>query len=475
MWVKNCGWSASVPLLGGALLLSLLAGADHSRADTLEGALAQAYQRNPQLNAQRASVRAIDENVPQALAGYRPRVALTASIGHQSLSTTTRLLPAPLGAPANYFTQSGTNTPNGAGLTASQILLNGNQTANRTRQAESQVLAARATLLNTEQAVLLGAVTAYMNLLRDSAILELQRRNVELLEEQLRQTRDRFRAGDVTATDLSQSESRLEAGRTQFLAAQANYKTAISVYRQVIGVVPGPLAPGAAVDRMSPRGLEEAIAAATTWHPTVVVAQHNVDVAEAQVKVAEGALYPTLALQGNVQRSAETALTTIEAFSASVTGQLSVPIYQGGGEYSAIRQAKETLGQRRLELDVTRDQVRQTVMQAWAQLEAAKSQIETTRRQVQTAENALNGVREEARVGQRTTLDVLNALQELVNSRNSLVTAQRDRIVASYTVLAAVGRLSPQVLGLAVPNYEPQIHYHQIRDAWVGVRTPEGK
>jgi outer membrane protein len=168
-------------------------------------------------------------------------------------------------------------------------------------------------------------------------------------------------------------------------------------------------------------------------------------------------------------------LATAQTFSAAVTAQVTVPLYQGGGEYATIRQAKETLGQRRIDLDTARDQVRQTIVQSWGQLEAAKANIEATQAQVQAAEIALNGVREEARVGQRTTLDVLNAQQELVNARVALVSAQRDRVVASYTLLSAVGRLSPQTLGLRVPAYDAQVHYHQVRDAWAGVRTPDGR
>jgi outer membrane protein len=160
---------------------------------------------------------------------------------------------------------------------------------------------------------------------------------------------------------------------------------------------------------------------------------------------------------------------------AAATVQLSVPIYAGGGEYATIRQAKETLGQRRLDLDTAREQVQSTVTQAWGQLQAAKAQIAATTAQVAAAEIALNGVREEARVGQRTTLDVLNAQQDLVNARVALVTAQRDRVVASYTVLAAVGSLSPQVLGLGITTYDPTVHYHQVRDSWWGVRTPDGR
>ena len=454
-----------------------------ARAETLESALMQAYINNPSLNSQRAAVRVTDENVPQALSGYRPKVSITGTGGQQSLSSTTRVvspnLPANVApnSPATYAIQSGYNTPAGVGATITQTLFNGFQTANKTRQAESQVQAARATLRVTEQTVLLNAATAYMNLLRDTAILDLQRRNVEVLQEQLRQTRDRFNVGEVTRTDVAQSESRLAAGRSQVLSAEATYKASAATYRQVIGVDPGKLTAGTPVDRFSPPNLPSAVGLATVVHPAITTAQFNVDAAMQAVKVAEASLYPTVSVTGQYTKNYEVvgSLNTIENYQASVLGTLSIPIYQGGAEYSLVRQAKETLGQRRLDLDVARDQIRQTAVQAWGQLEAAKSNVDSTQAQVQAAEIALNGVREEARVGQRTTLDVLNAQQELVNARVSLVGAQRDRVVASYTLLAAVGRLAPEVLGLRVPVYQPQIHYEQVRDSWVGLRNPDGR
>jgi outer membrane protein len=436
-------------------------------AETLEQALVQSYQNNPQLNAQRAAARATDENVAIALGGYRPRVTATSSLSEVYLENVAR------GAGRT----AGENAVTTVGATGTQTLFNGFQTGNRTRQAESQVFSARETLRNTEQTVLLSAVTAYMNLLRDGAVLELQRSNVNVLEATLRQTRDRFSAGEVTRTDVAQAESRLAAGRSQLLTAESNYVTSKAQYRQVIGLEAGKLTPAMPVDRFSPRTLVAARARAATEHPTITVANYNVDVALFQVKIAEGALYPTLQLQGSVNKSfgSTTNLNSLQNFSASVGGQLSVPIYQGGQEYATIRQAKETLGQRRLDLDTARDQVQSTVTQAWGQLEAAKAQIESTTAQVNAAEIALNGVREEARVGQRTTLDVLNAQQDLVNARVALVTAQRDRVVASYTVLAATGAFSPQVLGLKVQGYDPVTHYHQVRDNWAGVRTPDGR
>jgi len=441
-------------------------------ADTLEWALVQAYQNNPSLNAQRATLRATDENVPQALSGYRPKVSATFMTGFNYQNATQEF---PIGNVVVTEKFKENFVPRTAGASASQTLFNGFQTANRTRQAESQVEGARETLRVTEQQVLLDAATAYMNLLRDQAILDLNRRNVEVLTEQLKQTRDRFNVGEVTRTDVAQAESRLAAGRSALLGAQSNFVTSQANYRRVIGVDPGRLAPGTPVDRLSPPTLPGAIAEGQGHSPSVLAAMYGVDVAALAVKISEGALYPNLTLSATAFYGAYPAFEAVKQAAASVAGTLTVPIYQGGAEYSAIRQSKETLGQQRLNLDINRDQARATVVQSWGQLDAAKAQIEATTAQVNAAEIALNGVREEARVGQRTTLDVLNAQQELVNARVALVTAQHDRVVASYTLLAAVGGLSMPRLGLDVLIYDPQVHYQQVRDAWVGLRIPDGR
>jgi outer membrane protein len=442
-------------------------------ADTLEWALVQAYQNNPQLNSQRANLRATDEAVPQALSGYRPTVGFTASVGSEYQSTLSKSVTN--GVPT-YTGSEATFTPHSVGLTATQNLFNGYRTANRTRQAEAQVSAGRATLAVSEESVLLNAATSYMNLLRDAAILDLQRRNVEVLQEQLRQTRDRFNVGEVTKTDVAQAESRLAAGRAQVLAAESSYMTSRANYRQSIGVEAGKLAPASPVDRFSPRTLKAAIEAGRAINPSVAAAMFGIDVALLQVKINEGALAPTVSAQINAQQNWETNTSNLlQQFSASAVATVSVPIYQGGAEYSLIRQSKETLGQQRIALDTARDQVQAIVQQAWGQLEAAKAQIQATRAQVNSAEIALNGVREEARVGQRTTLDVLNAQQELVNARVALVTAEHDRVVASYSLLSAVGGLSVQGLGLKTSIYDPMTHYQQVRDVWGGLRNPDGR
>jgi outer membrane protein len=470
------GWKIRLALAATTALA--VQGLGHAAADTLERALVQAYQNNPQLNAQRAATRAVDENVGIALGGYRPRITATSSLSQVYLDTLTKSPLNPIaGIPTTYTRTRGEAASTNVGATATQTLFNGFQTGNRTRQAEAQVFGSRETLRNAEQTVLLSAVTAYMNLLRDTAILELQRSNVTVLEATLRQTRDRFNVGEVTRTDVAQAESRLAAGRSSLLNAESNYVTSKATYRQVIGVEAGHLSSASPVDRRSPSTLRGSLDRGSTQHPSITSAQYNVDAALFQVKIAEGALYPVVTLQGSVNKSfgSATSLTTLQTFQALATAQVSVPLYQGGGEYATIRQAKETLGQRRLDLDTAREQVQQTVTQAWGQLEAAKAQIQATQAQVAATEIALNGVREEARVGQRTTLDVLNAQQDLVNARVALVTAQRDRVVASYTVLSATGGLSPQILGLKVQNYDPVTHYHQVRDSWFGVRTPDGR
>jgi outer membrane protein len=444
------------------------------RADTLQQALAQAYQNNPQLNSQRAVVRATDETVPQALSGYKPTVRVTGNIGQEYTSTVAKVVPN-TGIPSYPRTAFG-YSPNNVSATLTQNIYNGFQTANRTRLAESNTSAARETLRVAEQTILLNGATAYMDLLRDGALLELQRRNVEVLQEQLRQTRDRFIVGEVTRTDVAQAETRLAQGRATVLTAESNYARSRALYRQVIGVEAGTLVPAAPVDRLSPSRLVDAIGIGRARHPTVGVAMFGIDSAALQVKINEGTLYPTAQVVATVNNNWETNLTSqLQSFNAFVQAQLSVPLYQGGGEYSLIRQAKETVGQKRLDLETVRDTVQAQIVTTWGQLEASKAQILATQAQVAASEIALNGVREEARVGQRTTLDVLNAQQDLVTARTALVTAQHDRVVASYALLAAVGELNLPKLGIMIPLYDPMVHYQQVRDAWIGVRIPDGR
>jgi outer membrane protein len=450
-----------------AVLFVAYAGFAPALGDTIEAALVRSYQNNPQLNAQRALVRSTDENVPQALSGYRPKVAVTASAGYQY----TDALSSAFGATTDFH---GAQTPLSAGASVTQTLYNGNQTATKTRAAESQVSGAREGLRVLEQTVLLSAATIYMDYLRDAAIVEVQRSNTRVLEQTLKQTQDRFNVGEVTRTDVAQSEAQLAAGRTQQLTAESNLTTTRGNFRRIIGNEPEGLAPGSPVDRFLPKTLPSAVELSLIENPNVTAAMYGIDVSFLQVKVNEGALLPTVTAQAQVQEQYQPAITTPKQFFASAIAQVNVPIYQGGAEYSLIRQSKETLAQQRLNLELTRDQTRANTVTAWGQLVAGKAQVASAQSQVTASEIALNGVREEAKAGQRTTLDILNAQQALVNARVALVTAQHDRVVASYAVLSSVGRLSPQVLKLATNVYDPSVHYHQVRDSWVGVRTPDG-
>jgi outer membrane protein len=445
-------------------------------AETMESALARAYQGNPQLNAQRAIVRQNDEGVAQALSGYRPTLSATASAARQFTNTTELFPPIPPILPGGAsFSIKGYTNPTTLGFTGSQTLFNGQRNANNVRKAESQVSAARETLRMMEASILLAGATVYMDMSRDTANLEVQRNNIRVLQRTLKDTHNRFDAGQVTSTDVAQAEAQLAAGEASLHAAESTLMTTQANYRRIIGVEPSHLSAAAPVDRLSPNNLNAAIAVGLGENPAITAALYGVDVAQLQVKIAEGALLPTLALQGSVLQETYPTIVQPNLFLGTVGVNLTVPIYQGGAEYSAIRLNKENVGQQRLNVDQVRDQTRANVVQAWGQLMAAKAQIEAANRQNDAAERALEGVRNEAQAGQRTTLDVLNAEQALVNARVSLIVAQHDRVVASYSLLTAVGRLSASELRLPVALYDPAVHYQQVRDAWFGLRIPDGR
>ena len=442
----------------------------------MESALAKAYANNPQLNAQRTIVRQNDEGVSQALSGYRPTLSATASVAEQYTNTTGVIPPIPPGLPNGVsYTIKGYTKPTSVGVNGAQTLFNGERTANQVRKAESQVSAARETLRVMEESVLLAAATSYMDMSRDAANLDVQQNNIRVLQRTLKDTQNRFSAGQVTPTDVAQAEAQLAAGEASLHQAESTLMTTRANYRRIIGVEPANLAVASPVDRLAPNNLNAAIAVGTAENPSVTAALYGVDVAQLQVKIAEGALWPTLALQGSVTQQNYSNILTPNLFLGTAMLNLSVPIYQGGAEYSSIRLDKEAVGQQRLNVDQVRDQTRANVVQAWGQLVAAKAEVEAAIRQNDASERALNGVRNEAQAGQRTTLDVLNAEQALVNARVALIVAQHDRVVASYALLSAVGRLSAQELRLPVTVYDPMAHYQQVRDAWFGLRAPDGR
>ncbi|PWB84600.1 MAG: channel protein TolC [Methylocystaceae bacterium] len=444
-----------------------------ARAETLASALSRAYLGNPDLNQQRANVIARDEDVPKAAGGMRPKLNASVNGGGQF-----NRLRQPAGRDRNnarvYSGEQVMGEPHGAALGVTQPLFDGWRTDNSIRQAEAGVFAAQATMRLTEQATLQNGATAYMNVFRDKAVLSLKKNNLAVLEAQLRVARDRHRLGDVTFTDVAQAQAALARAQTEHYAAQATLQASAANYRQIIGVEPERLEPASTVENLLPTSLDEAISIAVVEHPGVVAATRQVDAAEFGVKVGEGALLPSVSanIQVNQQYDSFYGIPGTRQFSAQASGTINVPIYQGGVEYASIRQAKAQLGQARFNVDVQRDSVRASVVSSFGQLATAKSSIASAQRGVKAAQVALKGARDEAELGQRTTLDVLNAEQALLNARVDLISAQRDRVVASYAALGAIGRLSAERLGLETPIYDPNVHFEESRSKWIGLASP---
>jgi outer membrane protein len=449
----------------GAAICAVFAASAH--AENLPDALAKAYQTNPQLNAERARQRATDENVPQALAGYRPQIVASLTAGLQAVRN---LLP-------DNTIQSASLKPWTIGVTVTQTLFNGFKTANSVRVAELQVSSGREALRNVGQGVLLDAVTVYTNVLANQSLVTAQRSNVAFLRETLAITQKRLNAGDVTPTDTAQAEARLSRGLADLNAAEVALAISQATYTQVIGNAPAQLGPAETVDRYLPRSRDDATGLAFREHPAVMAAAFDVDVAFTSIRVAESSLMPTITLQGSASRSKQSdpSLSTFGTDQASIAGQLTQPIYDGGMAASHTRQAKEISAQSRLVLDQVRNQARTAAIGAWVANEGAKVAVTASESEVRAATVALQGVQREAAGGQRTTVDVLNSQQDLILAKARLIGALRDRVIASYTLLSAIGRLDVKTLALNTPDYLPEVHYHQVRDAWHGLRTPSGQ
>lgn len=445
--------------LGLAALLSTTAGVP-AYAESIQEALGLAYSNNPTLNAARAQLRSVDENVPQALSGWRPTISATVEGGA-------------IKAEVDGFDTYRNNAT--ISLDISQAVFRGFRTVNSTKQADALVLAQRESLNATEQDILLDAAQAYVDVIRDTALVSLSRSDLEFLTEQVRAARDRFDVGEGTRTDVSQADARRAEAQASLNTALANLNASRAIYRQVVGIEADNLNADTSVGVLVPQTLDGALATAENTQPLIRQAQHQVDAGLYGVKVAEGVLMPTVSVDGSIGREWEPSSTVSRTSTATIFGRVTIPIYQGGSEYSAVRQAKEDLGQARLQLDVARDQVRANVISAWGNYQAAEASISAAQAAVEAQNLALEGVLEEQRVGQRTTLDVLDAQRELVNQRVNLVTAQRTRIVSGYQLLAAVGELDVDRLGLSVRRYDPNAHYSSVRNSWFGLKTPDGR
>ena len=449
-------------------LLTALAGP--AAADSLNDALGSAYEDNPDLNAARAQLRGIDENVPQALAGYRPTIGLEGDAAVNPIRAFT-----PGGGFFGPSLLTPTLYPRGVALTLTQPLFTGFRTENSVKQAKNAVRAAREQLRNVEQQVLLEAVQAFMGVVQAQVVVNLNAQNVKFLREQLRAAQDRLNVGEGTRTDVAQAEAALQSGISNYAAAGATLNAALATYEQVIGHKPKTIGAADHVERFFPSTKDAAIEQGLANNPVIIADQFNIDVAEYNVKVLEGAKLPSVQLQGSLSHRDDNSAKGTWLDSASLMVQGTVPIYAGGEDDSKVRQAKETLSQDRIQLDSGRAQVRQAVIAAWGQLEATKAQVEAAQAGVAADELALSGVIEERKVGQRTTLDVLNAQQTLLSAQVAQVQAQHDRVVAAYTLMSALGGLDAATLKLRVHLYDAAEHYELVKDKWFGLRTPDGR
>lgn len=454
---------AAVALAAG---LALGAGVPEAQAETLAEALARAYRHNPQLLAARAGLRAVDEQAAQAFANWRPGVTFSADAG---LTAGRSKQPGGLGRPGGF--QSTNRIPAGASLNVTQDIYRGGRNQHQLRRANANISAQRARLATVEQAVLLNAVRAYMNVFRDLAVLRLNANNEQVLARQLQATRDRFSVGEVTRTDVSQAQARLARARASTIQAQGILQASRANYANVVGVMPGALEqPGLRADL--PRGAADIAKQAQRDNPAVVAARWDEQSAQASVDLVRGELMPTVSISGQVQRRYNAQARDTIGDSASITARIAVPLYRSGGVASRVRAAKQTVLRRRDELRQAQRTAAENAARANAALRTARSSVTAFEAQLEASRIALNGVRQEAAAGLRTVLDTLDAQQELLNAQVNLVRARRDLVVATYELLAAVGGMNARQLKLKVKFHDPEEHYRKVRNKAYGFGAP---
>jgi outer membrane protein len=428
-----------------------------AHAQSLIEALSTTYNSNPDLLAQRAVLRQTDESLAQAVANWRPKVQLSVEYNKIEFDSITQRLPP------TYYALNGRTTL----LSVTQPLFRGGKTVADTKTAQANIQAQRALLADTEQSVLLQATTVYADLLRDLGIVDARKNNVRVLVQQLDATRERFRVGELTITDVSQAEARLEQAKADLVLAEAQVRIDQATFLRVVGTRPGNLGELPLIGAL-PASEEECVALAMDYAPRAVSAQQRITAASYGVNSAIATLLPTVNLVGFIQYQQDLQIPNDQYYQYGVRVQATVPIYQNGSEWSAIRQAKELVGQRRNELDSARRTAAQNVISAWRNLDSARSRVTSFTAQVRANDVALNGVRQEALVGSRTTLDVLNAEQELLNSQVNLISARHDVQVNYYGVLSGIGRLTARTMGLPVEYYDEEKYYNEVGSRWLG-------
>jgi outer membrane protein len=434
------------------------------QAESLRDALAAAYRYNPTIDAERARLRGTDEEVARAMSGYRPIVTGSAAISRDYNSTK-----------VGGIKNSSVTYPKGYGVSLTQSLFNGFQTTNAVRESEAFVRAGREVLRAVEHQVLLDAVTAYMDVIRDQTIVRLRENNVNVLSRELKAVQDRFAVGEVTRTDVAQAQARRALAVSALDLAKAQLKTSRATYERVIGHAPnnlkepGPDAPGL------PASLDAALSAATQENPNNIAALYREQAARTTVDRIRGELLPQVNLEASYDRTYDPSENIDRGESGTIAGRVTVPIYEGGEVRARIRQAKELHVASLQEIEQFRTETQAIVTSVWSQMQAAKAQRESDQVQVDANRTALAGVREEEKVGQRTLLDVLNAELELLTAEVQLVTTRRNLVVLSYNVVASVGRLDALTTGVASEVYDPEVHYKDVRREWWSTSITHGE
>lgn len=437
--------------LAALLALSIAGLPCFAAAEGLKEALAQAYMTSPDLRAARAELRAVDEQVPQARSGYLPSVTASGSVDQTFESTD----------PSN-FTQ-GVVERNGRSVNVqlTQPLYRGGRTMAAVRQAKLQVRAQRAILRSVEQQLLLDGVTAYMDVVADQAVLELNINNENVLSRQLEAAQDRFRVGEVTRTDVSQAESRLAGALASRVQAAGDLQSSIAQYESTIGTIPGQVTQPE-LDVVLPQTRQQAIDIALDRNPDLEAARAQEAAAREGIDLAFGEFLPTLDLVGQSSRSFDGSPFFDSQRTDRIVAQVNIPLYQAGSVSAQTRSAKQSASQALADVEAAMRVVRENVIAAWEQLQSVRASIEAFEAQVVASEIALEGVRQEAMVGSRTTLDILDAEQEFLNAQVDLVTAKRNEVVAVFTLLSAIGQLNAKQLDLAVDVYDPNAYYERV-------------
>lgn len=432
-------------------------------AESLFEALAYTYETNPTLEANRAYLRSVDERVGQAKAGWRPNLSAVGNAAY----TDQRYKNYPGVDDFDYD-----NDMYDAGLSLTQPIFSGFKTVSGVDYAETVVKQERENLKNTEQAVLLNSAVAYVDVITQRAVLELQKNQEQVLARHLKSYQKRFEVGDLTKTDVAQSEARLEGAKTNRIVAEGDLETANAAYVSMVGRKPPEKTRVNDLDKFLPKTLSECLDVMRANNPALKAAEFADEASQYNITLQRGDLLPELNVNAGAGYQWGQPLPQLDdkydGHYWQVGANLKVPLYQGGGEYAKVREAKQLANQARINLEqVKRDLVKSTT-QAWEQYRSTKSSIESIEAQIKASKMALDGVIREADVGSRTVLDVLDAEQEYLNNRVQLVQAERNMTVAALNLLSAMGHMTAGSLKLNVAQYNPQDYYENVSSKLIG-------